>query len=216
MSEAQLQAVCAETRAAGLRSVVHAIGDGGAMRAVLAGCTTIEHGTFLSDETLDLMAARGTYLDPSLLVWHNYVDHPGAFRLGESELQLMSDAIPATARVLRRARARGVKIVFGTDAVAGAHGRNAEEFVHRVREARERPADVLQGATSLAAESLGLGSRIGTIAAGFDADLVAIDGDPLEDITAVRRVRFVMKGGTAFRVDARSAPDVEKRAAMLK
>ncbi len=202
MSDAQVRAACGQARASGLRAVVHAISDRGARAAVLAGCTSIEHGTFVSDRTLDLMAERGTYFDPSLLVWHNYVDRPGAFGLTGEAIQTMEEAVPATANVLRRARARHVKIVFGTDAVAGAHGRNAEEFVYRVREARETPADALLSATSVAAESLGLGTRIGSLAAGFEADLVAIDGNPLDDITAVRRVVFVMKGGKACRVDA--------------
>jgi len=107
----------------------------------------------------------------------------------------MRDAVRPTAEVFRRARAAGVRIVFGTDAVAGAHGRNAEEFIYRVREAHERPADVLMSATSLAAESLGLGALVGTVAPGYEADLVATDGNLLDDITAVRRVVFVMKGG---------------------
>jgi imidazolonepropionase-like amidohydrolase len=92
-----------------------------------------------------------------------------------------------------------VKLTFGTDAVAGAHGRNAEEFVYRVKEAGEKPMDVLISATSLSAESLGLGARIGAIAPGMDADLVATDGSLLDDITAVRRVRFVMKHGQVYR-----------------
>jgi imidazolonepropionase-like amidohydrolase len=205
MSDAQLQAACGQARASGLRAVVHAIRDRGARAATLAGCTSIEHGTFVSDRTLDLMAERGVYLDPSLLVWHNYVDHPGAFGLSGPALETIEDAIPATATVLRHARARGVKVVFGTDAVAGAHGRNAEEFVYRVREARETGRDVLMSATSIAAESLGLSTRTGVIAVGFDADLVATDGNPLDDVTAVRRVVFVMKRGKAYRVERRSS-----------
>jgi imidazolonepropionase-like amidohydrolase len=92
-----------------------------------------------------------------------------------------------------------VKVVFGTDAVAGAHGRNAEEFIYRVRDGHDSPAEALRSATSLAAESLRLGDRIGTVATGFDADLVATGGNPLEDITAVRRVVFVMKGGKVYK-----------------
>ena len=111
----------------------------------------------------------------------------------------MREAIGRTADVLRRARALGVRTVFGTDAVAGAHGRNAEEFVYRVREAREKPSDVLISATSGAAASLGLGSRLGAIAAGYEADLVATDGNPLDDVTAVRRVVFVMRDGRVVR-----------------
>lgn len=195
LSDAQLRAACEEATAVGLRSVVHAVFDEGARAAVQAGCTSIEHGTFISNVTLKLMAARGTWFDPNLLVWHNYIDHQAAFGISDESLVTIRDAIKPTADALRRARALGVRIIFGTDAVAGAHGRNAEEFIYRVREAREKPADVLMSATSLAAESLGLGARIGTIAPGYDADLVATDGNPLDDITAVRRVVFVLKGG---------------------
>jgi imidazolonepropionase-like amidohydrolase len=195
MSDAQIQAVCSEAKSVSLRSVVHAIGDAGARAAVLAGCTSIEHGTFLSDETLDLMAARGTYFDPNLLVLHNYLDDLPSFNFTEQVAAALRAGLVSTADVLRRARAHRVKIVFGTDAVSGAHGRNAEEFIYRVQDGHEQPEDALASATSLAAESLGLGGEIGAIAPGYQADLVATEGSPLESITAVRKVVFVMKGG---------------------
>jgi imidazolonepropionase-like amidohydrolase len=199
MSDAQIQAVCEEAKAQGLRALVHAIGDRGARVAVQAGCTSIEHGTLLSDETLDLMVQRGTYFDPNLLVLHNYLDSPASFGFGEATLAALRQAIFPTSDVIRRARKKDVKIVFGTDAVAGAHGRNADEFVYRVREGGEKPMDVLVSATSLAAESLGLGDQLGALAPGYDADIVATDGNLLNDITAVRRVKFVMKGGSVYR-----------------
>jgi imidazolonepropionase-like amidohydrolase len=203
MSNDQIRATCEEARAAGLRSVVHAIGDAGARAAVEAGCTAIEHGTFVSDATLDLMAGRGTYFDPNLLVLHNYLDNRSGFSFSPEALATIEKGIAPTIDVLQRARAHHVKIVFGTDAVAGAHGRNAEEFVYRVRDAREKPMDALISATSLSAESLGLGATIGIVAPGFEADLVATSGNPLDDITSVRRVRFVMKGGTLVRNTSR-------------
>ena len=98
---------------------------------------------------------------------------------------------------------RGLQMVMGTDAGAGAHGRNADEVVSRVREGGQRPMDALVGVTSLSAQSLGLGDRVGAIAPGLEADLIAVDGDPLTDITALSRVVFVMKGGTIYRNDAR-------------
>jgi len=199
MTDEQIQAVCGEAKAVGLRAVVHAIGDAGARAAVLAGCTSIEHGTFLKDETLDLMAQRGTFFDPNLLVLHNYLDNRQSFAFTDAALATIEKGIAPTEDVLRRARAHKVKVVFGTDAVAGSHGRNAEEFVYRVRDAHDKAMDAVISATSISAESLGLGREIGTVAAGFQADLVAIDGNPLEDITAVRRVVFVMKGGRIYR-----------------
>ena len=199
MTDEQIRTVCLAAKIVGLRSVVHAIGDAGAKAAVLAGCTSIEHGTFIKDDTLDLMVQKGTYFDPNLLVLHNYLDNRASFTFTEAALKTLQEGIAPTEDVLRRARARHVKIVFGTDAVAGSHGRNAEEFIYRVRDAGEKPMDAIVSATSVSAEALGLGSEIGTVSAGFQADLVAVAGDPLTDITAVRRVVFVMKGGKVFR-----------------
>ena len=199
MSKEQIDATCGEAKAVGLRAVVHAIGDAGARAAIEAGCTSIEHGTFVTDATLDLMVQRGTYFDPNLLVLHNYLDNRAGYTFSAEALATLERGIAPTEDVLRRARAKHVKIVFGTDAVGGAHGRNAEEFVYRVRDAHETPMDAIVSATSMAAESLRLGDRIGTAAPGFDADLVAVAGDPIRDITAVRRVVFVMKGGQIVR-----------------
>src|SRR5207245_6779389 len=92
----------------------------------------------------------------------------------------------------------GLKVMFGTDAVAGAHGRNAEEFLYRVQTCGQDPMAAMVSANSLAAEALGIQDRAGSIATGLDADIIALDGDPLKDITAVRRVVFVMKGGKVF------------------
>ncbi len=205
MSDEQIQATCSEAKSVGLRTLVHAIGDSGARAAVLAGCTSIEHGTFLSDQTLELMAQRGTYFDPNLLVLHNYLDNRNSFTFTQAVLDTLAKAIPQTADVLQRARAHHVKIVFGTDAVAGSHGRNAEEFIYRVQEAHEKPMDVLISATSLSAESLGMGNQIGSIAPGYEADFIVTDGNPMDDVSAVRRIIFVMKGGKVYRNVARTA-----------
>jgi imidazolonepropionase-like amidohydrolase len=203
MTSAQIEAACGEAHAGGKRAVVHAHASDGARAAVLAGCTSIEHGTMLDDATLALMAERGTYFDPNFLVIHNYLDNREKF-LGignytEEGFAWMQKALPLLADTFHRARGKKVRIVFGTDAVAGAHGRNAEEFVYRVRDAGEKPMDALVSAGSVAAESLGLGDKIGTIAEGYEADLIAVEGNPLEDITAVRRVVFVMKSGRVYK-----------------
>jgi imidazolonepropionase-like amidohydrolase len=99
----------------------------------------------------------------------------------------------------KRALAAKVKMVFGTDATAGAHGRNAEELIYRVKDGGQKPMDAIVAATSTSAESLRLGDRIGAIAPGMEADIIATDGNPLQDITAVRRVTFVMKGGKVYK-----------------
>jgi imidazolonepropionase-like amidohydrolase len=111
----------------------------------------------------------------------------------------MEKAIPMMADVMRRAMAHHVKIVLGTDAVAGAHGRNAEEFIYRVKDGGQPAMDAIISGTSLAAESLGLRDKIGSIAEGMDADIIAVAGNPLDDITVVRKVSFVMKGGRVFK-----------------
>jgi imidazolonepropionase-like amidohydrolase len=199
MTDEQIQTVCSEAKAVGLRSVVHAIGDAGARASVLAGCTAIEHGTFVKDETLDLMVQHGTFFDPNLLVLHNYLEKRASYTFTDAQLKTIEDGIKPTIEVLKHARAKGVKIAFGTDAVAGAHGRNAEEMVYRVQEGGEKPMDAIVSATSVSAADLGMAERIGTLAVGYDADFVAVEGDPVADITAVRHVVFVMKDGKVMK-----------------
>lgn len=203
MTDEQVLAACDEARKLGKRTVVHAHASGGARAATTAGCTAIEHGAFLDDATLALMAQRGAYFDPNFLVLHNYLENKPKF-LGignytEEGFAQMQQALPKMSDVLQRAMKHKVKLVLGTDAVAGAHGRNAEEFVYRVRDGKQPAMDAIVSGTSLAAESLGLGAVTGAIAPGLEADLVALDGDPLSDITAVRRVVFVMRGGRIYR-----------------
>lgn len=203
MTREQIDATCGEAKAVGLRAVVHAHASDGATASVLAGCTSIEHGTFLDDKTLQLMADHGTFFDPNFLVLHNYLENKPKFlgigNYNEEGFAAMEKGLPLVADVIRRARAHHVKIVLGTDAVAGSHGRNAEEFIYRVKDGGEKPMDALMSGTSVAAESLGMADQIGSIAEGMQADLVAVQGNPLEDITAVRRVVFVMKGGKIYR-----------------
>lgn len=201
MTDEQIQATCSEATAQGLRSVVHAIGDGGIRASVLAGCTSIEHGNSISDESLQLMAQRGTYCDPNFLVLHNYLEHLANYDFNVTTEAALRNAIAPVADVLKRARKYGVKVVLGTDAVAGAHGRNAEEFIYRVKDGGDKPMDALISGTSMAAEALRLGTTVGTVAPGYEADLVAVKGNPLEDITAVRNVVFVMKSGRVYRSD---------------
>jgi imidazolonepropionase-like amidohydrolase len=204
LSQEQLEAICSEAKAQGLRTIVHAHSAESVKATTLAGCTQIEHGVFASDETLKLMAERGTYFDPQIcLVFRNYLDnrakYEGIGNYNEAGFSAMEKAIPVAIEMFRRAiKTKGLKIVFGTDAVAGAHGRNVEELVCRVQEAGQTPMDAVISATSLAAEALRLGDQLGTVAPGMQADLIAVEGDPSKDITALRRVRFVMKGGRVY------------------
>ena len=207
LSQEQLNAICQEARAQGLRTLVHAHSAESMKAATLAGCTQIEHGVFATDEVLRLMAQRGTYFDPQCgLVFRNYLEnrarYEGIGNYNEAGFAAMEKATPLAVAAFKRARATpGLKIVWGTDAVAGAHGRNVEDLICRVQDGGQPPLEAITSATSLGAEALGMGSRIGTIAPGFEADLIAVDGDPTRDITALRRVVFVMKGGRVYRWD---------------
>ena len=206
LSTAQLDAACGEAKKLGLRTLVHAYKDG-ARAAAAAGCTQVEHGVQATDDDLKALAAAGVYLDPQAgLVWENYllnkekfVGTPGYPNSLEG-FAPMEALIPMYREFMRRAaKVPGLKIVFGSDALAGSHGRNAEEFVERVRDCGVEPTAALVSANSLGAEALGMSDRIGSIAPGLEADIIALDGDPLKDITAVRRVVFVMKGGVVYK-----------------
>lgn len=208
MSDAQLEALCGEARAQGLRSVVHAHSAESMAAVARAGCNQIEHGVFATREVLTLMAERGTLYAPQCaLVFRNYLDNRPKFEgIGNYNAEgfaAMERAIPLARAALRLALATPkLSVVYGTDAVAGSHGRNAEDLVCRVRDGGQKPMDAIISATSLNARGLGLADRIGSIASGLEADLIAVAGDPSVDITALRQVRFVMKGGRVHRWDA--------------
>jgi len=207
LSQEQLNAACSEAKTQGLRTLVHAY-KGAVRAATLAGCTEIEHGTLATDDDLRLMAEKGTYLDPHCgLVIENYLlnkeKYLGTPGYTEEGFAAMEKVLSLNHDLVQHARKTpGLKIVFGTDAVAGAHGRNAEEFIDRVRDGGVDAMAAMVSANSLGAEALGLKDQIGSIAPGMQADIIALDGDPLKDITAVRHVAFVMKGGIVYKMNA--------------
>lgn len=209
LSQEQLNAACDEAKKQGLRTLVHAYKD--AVRAAaIAGCTEVEHGTLATDDDFKVLAEKGTYLDPQAgLVINNYLQNRDKY-IGTSGytaegFAAMEKILPMDCDEVRHAsKISGLKIVFGTDAVAGADGRNAEEFIDRVHCGVE-PMTAMISAQSLGAEALGMSNQIGTIAPGMQADIIALDGDPLKDITAVRRVVFVMKGGVVYKNVPKSA-----------
>lgn len=208
MSQEQLNAACDEAKKLGLRTLVHAFRD--AVRAAtIAGCTEVEHGLGASDDDLKLMAERGTNLDPQAgLLLETYLQFKDQYLAPpyytEEGFAAMKDLVPAHQEFIQRAiRIPGLKIVYGTDAVAGAHGRNAEDFIHRVLDSGVSPLAAMVSANSLGAEALGMADQIGSLAPGMQADIIALDGDPLQDITAVRWVQFVMKGGVVYKNVAR-------------
>jgi imidazolonepropionase-like amidohydrolase len=205
MSQEQMDAICGEAKKQHLRVAVHAHGPESVRRAVLAGCTSIEPGALIGQPELDLMAAHGTYFDPNIdLVFRNYFENKshylGIGNYTDEGFAQMKLAVPKTLHVFQLGLATPrLKIVFGTDAVAGSHGRNFQELESRVTAGGQKAMDAITSATSLAAESLGLGDRVGTIAKGYEADLIAVDGNPLRDITALSHVSFVMKGEELIR-----------------
>jgi len=208
MSDEQLTAACGEAKAQGLRTLVHAHAPDAVLAAARAGCSQIEHGAYGSDEGLKYMAEHGVYFDPNIgLVLQNYIENKPRF-LGignytEEGFAFMEKAVPTNYPMFKRALAAKVKMPIGTDAVAGAHGQNAREIITRVREGGQSPTDAIVAATSLAAESMGLNRQVGALTQGLQADIIAVAGDPLQDITVLRRVSFVMKGGTVYRAPPR-------------
>jgi imidazolonepropionase-like amidohydrolase len=207
LTDEQLQAACGEAKAQGMRTMVHAHSAESIKASVLAGCNQIEHGVFATDEVLKLMADRGVYFDPQVcLVFRNYLDnrpkYEGIGNYNEAGFAAMEKAIPLATEMFTRAiHTPGLKVIFGTDAVAGAHGRNAEELVCRVQAGKQSPIDAITSATSLGAEAIKMGDQIGSIAPGLQADLIAVQGDPTKDITALRHVMFVMKGGKVYKYE---------------
>jgi len=201
-----LEAACDEARKVGLRSLVHANYDA-VHGAIAAGCTQIEHGLGATEADLHAMAEKGIYFDPQAgQLIHNYLDnrehYAGTpfFPKTPQEFEPMKELLPIAHDVIQRARkVSGLKIVFGTDALAGMHGHNAEDLINRVKEGGVAPMDALVSANSLAAEAMKMADQIGTLAPGLEADIIALDGDPLKDIIAVRHVIFVMKGGVVYK-----------------
>ncbi|SPE38505.1 Amidohydrolase [Candidatus Sulfopaludibacter sp. SbA3] len=204
MTDAQLQAACGEAKAQGLRTIVHAHSAESAKAATLAGCTSIEHGAYITDDVFALMEERGTYYDPNIgLVLQNYLENKpkflGSGNYNEEGFAFMEKGVAIVRDTFKKALThKKLKIVYGTDAVAGAHGRNFEEFIVRVRDGGEDPMAALESATSISAESLNLGDQIGSLAPGMQADIVGFDGNPLQDVNAARRAVFVMKGGKIY------------------
>jgi imidazolonepropionase-like amidohydrolase len=205
MTDEQIQAACDEARKAGKRTWVHAHAAAAVRAAVNAGCFAITHGTQVTDADLALMAQRGTFFEPNIgLVSQNYLENKERFfgigNFNQEGFDYTAKGIGPKLEMFKRAmKQKGLKIIMGTDAGAGAHGQNAREIVYRVEKAGQLPMDAIIGSTSLAAESLGMADKIGAIAPGMEADLIAVDGDPLRDITALRRVVFVMKGGKVYK-----------------
>lgn len=203
-TEHQLRVLCEESHAQGLRAMVHAYRAQVAV-AARAGCDQIEHMTYATDAEIREAAAAGLFLSPQVgLVVQNYLENKerylGVGNYTEAGMQTMKNDMPEDFRVCKLAAAiPGAKLVFSTDATAGAHGRNADEFLGRVEHCGQTPMQALVSANAMAADSLGMGDRLGQLKEGYEADIIAIEGDPLTDLGAVRRVAFVMRGGVVYK-----------------
>ncbi len=208
MTADQLGAMCGEAKALGLRTLVHAHSAESMQLAAMAGCTQIEHGIFATPEVLKLMAEKGTYFSPQCgLIFRNYLEnrarYEGSGNFNAEGFASMQRAIPDAARIIGQAHATsGLRMVWGTDAVAGAHGREVDDLICRVREGNLPAMVAIMSATSWGAEALGLGKEIGSIAKGFRADIIAVSGDPSQRIEALRDVVFVMAGGVVHRIES--------------
>ena len=205
LTAAQLEAACGEAHAQGLKAVVHLHRSDALRLAADAGCDQVEHGWLLEPADVAVFVESGMYLGNQIdLLFRNYEDNGDRFAgVGGYTMEGFANlqaARPGALSVFRRAVATpGVRIVYSTDANAGSHGANADELVAYVEQGGQAPMDAVVSATSLAAESVGLGDRNGTIAAGYEADVIALDGNPLADPAALGRVVFVMREGRVYK-----------------
>jgi len=196
-SQEEMNAIVEEARRWGRKVAAHAHGAEGIRMAVRAGVASIEHGTFVDDEGLKMMKERGTYLVPQLFS-PDILKQFAAGGLPEVMQRKARMAFDAQRDGFRRAVRSGVKIAFGTDAGVFPHGENTRQLARMV-DAGMAPIDVLRSATVNAADLLGWSDRVGALKSGLYADLIAVPGNPLTDMTAVERVSFVMKGGVVVR-----------------
>jgi imidazolonepropionase-like amidohydrolase len=205
LTQAELDAIVDEAHARGRKVAAHAHGAEGIKRAVRAGVDSIEHGSFLDDEALALMKKQGTYYVPTALALQGVMERLNKGQLPPENARKAQVANTKHREAIRKAISAGVRMAFGTDAGVFSHGRNAEEFGLLV-EAGMKPADALRAATVVNAELLGVQESLGTLEVGKLADVVAVPGDPLQDIRATQRVFFVMKEGVVYRNDRAPVP----------
>lgn len=202
MFEDEARALIETAHLYGKKVAVHAHGADGIALALRLGADSIEHGTIFDDETLGLFRRSGAYYVPTLSTVNGYrarlAADPNAY--SAEVLPKILWRIEITGQSLERAVPAGVRIAFGTDAGVSMHGRNADEFELMVQHGMT-PATAIQAATVNAADLLGLGEEVGTLEPGRRADLIAVDGDPLADVTVLKAVEFVMRDGRIYRAD---------------
>jgi imidazolonepropionase-like amidohydrolase len=195
-SDDELRAIADEAHRAGLKVAAHAHGDQGIRAAIEAGVDCIEHGSLMTDETLDLFVERGVFLVPTTYL----ADGMDVSRAAPELQAKAAEVFPRAKETVSKAIARGAKIACGTDAPAIPHGRNAKELIALVDRGMT-PVQAIRAATTVAAELIDKDDR-GRLAPGLLADVIAVPGDPTADIGVTEQVRFVMKGGQIYRHDA--------------
>jgi imidazolonepropionase-like amidohydrolase len=206
LTQEELNAIVDEAHALRRRVATHAHGAEAAKRAIRAGVNSIEHGTFLDDEALDMMKQRGTYLVPTLMAVQGLQEQlDGGIYLPPAIAMKARLAIATIRLTFQKALAKGINIGLGTDAAVYPHGRNGEEFYQMVKLGM-KPIDALKAGTSADAELLGLADKLGTLEAHKTADVVAVPGDVIENIRKTEKVLFVMKEGVIYRNDHGTVP----------
>jgi imidazolonepropionase-like amidohydrolase len=201
LTQEELNAIVDEAHALRLKVATHCHGAEAAKRAVRAGVNSIEHGTFLDDEALDMMKQHGTYLVPTLMAVQGLQERLDKGIYIPPAISIKAQmAIANIRKTFQKALAKGVNIGLGTDAAVYPHGRNAEEF-HQMVDLGMKPIDALKAGTSSDAELLGLADKIGTLEPNKLADVVAVPGNPVENIRQTEKAFFVMKEGVIYRND---------------
>jgi len=193
-SPEEMRAIVEEAHRLGRKVAAHAHGAQGIKDAVLAGVDSIEHGSFINEEDIQLMKERGTYLVPTLYLSDWFMENYKSLGLTEDVIAKAKFVMPAARQNVARAFREGVKVAFGTDSSVYPHGLNAREFAVMVKLGMS-PLGAIQAATINAADLLGWSDRVGSLEPGKFADLIAVDGDPLQEVSVLENVKFVVKGG---------------------
>lgn len=199
MTDEEMKAIIDTAHGLGRKVATHSHGVAGTKAAVAAGVDTIDHGSFLDDEAIRAMKANGTWLVPTMMAPAAALEFARAGLLPPATIPKAEEAAAAAFASHSKAYAAGVKVAFGTDSGVSKHGDNAREFALMVK-AGMTPAQALRTATVNAAEALGRASSVGTIEAGKDADIIAVAGSPLEDVTRMEKVEFVMRHGVVHKM----------------
>jgi imidazolonepropionase-like amidohydrolase len=197
-SPEEMKAIIDTAHGLGRKVAAHAHGALGIKNAVLAGVDSIEHGSYINEEDIQLMKQHGTYLVPTLYLGDWLMENLTTLGLSPNMIEKAKIVLPLARQNIAVAFKEGVKVAFGTDAAVYPHGLNAREFAVMVKLGLS-PLQSIQAATVNAADLLGWTDRVGTLEPGKFADIIAIDGDPLADVHVLENVRFVMKGGEVIK-----------------